>query len=229
MRVIITGAGRGIGAGIAEVLAEAGHAVGLVARTADTLRQVADRITGAGGTAVHAAIDVADPEQVERGFRDLIEQLGGVDALVNNAGVMVNQSTLQIDPADWRRQIDVNVHGPFYCTRAVLRRMIDQQAGHIVNVGSISSYHPLPGASGYATSKHALLGFTESLFQEVRQQGVKVSGVYPGSVNTGMQSAGGDWMVQPREVGQAVREVLQTRSANLVSRVEIRPAAKPRR
>lgn len=227
MRIIITGAGRGIGVGIAEVLAEAGHAVGLIARSADDLRQVAERVTESGGTAAHAALDVADPEQVERGFVTLIDALGGVDALVNNAGVMVNQSTLDIDPADWRRQIEVNVHGPFYCTRAVLAHMIDQQAGHIVNVGSISSYHPLPGASGYATSKHALLGFTESLFQEVRQQGVKVTGIYPGSVNTGMQSEGGDWMVQPREVGDAVREVLETRPANLISRVEIRPAAKP--
>ena len=230
MKVIVTGASRGIGRGIAEVLGRGGFEVGLTARSSEALEQVAEAVDGSGGRACTAAADLRDPQQISAAIASLIEQLGGVDALINNAGVVIRKPTLEIEPEEWRAMIETNLNGVFYATRAVLDAMIEQGRGHIVNVSSISGYYPLPGGSGYAASKYGVTGFSESLMQEVRDHGVKVTTVFPGSVDSESHRHGEadhSWKLTPEEVGQTCRHVLETGRNNVISRVEMRPLSRP--
>lgn len=231
MKVIITGASRGIGRGIATALARHGHHVGLMARSANLLDEVKTEIESSGGVAVCATGDLRDHGSTAAAIASLIEQLGGVDALVNNAGIVTRQPAMEISLDDWHAMIETNVNGPFYACRAVLPTMIAQRSGHIVNVSSISGYFPLPGGSGYAASKYAVTGFSESLMQEVRDHGVKVTTVFPGSVDTASHrhdpAADHGWKVKPEEVGDAIAAAIDTPSGTLISRVEIRPLGRP--
>lgn len=230
MKIIITGASKGIGRGIAQVLAEHGHAVGLLARSEDELRELKDEIESAGGTAEVEPCDLRDHERTAAAVGALMERLGGVDGLVNNAGLIIRKPVMEISLEEWHAMMETNINGVFYATRAVLPRMLDQQDGYIVNISSISGYMPLPGGSGYAASKHAVTGFSESLFQEVRGDGIKVTTIFPGSVDSSSHrhdpEADHSWKVRPREVGRAVLDVLNTRKENLISKVEIRPLNK---
>lgn len=231
MRVIVTGASKGIGHGIARVLGRAGHAVGALARSADLLNDLKSQIETDGGTCALAPADLRDCEQTAQAVESLITELGGVDALINNAGLVIRKRAMDITPDEWRAMIETNVNGTFYATRAVLPHMARQGAGHVVNVASISGYVPLPGGSGYAASKYAVTGFSESLFQEVRDLGIKVTTVFPGSVDSESHRHDSDgdhsWKVQPEEVGQAVLDLLNTRAGNVISRLEIRPLNRP--
>lgn len=230
MKVIITGASKGIGHGIAAVLGKTGHQLGLLARSEDKLEQVKEEIESAGGTAATAAGDVRSFQSTKDAMDRLIERLGGIDALVNNAGLIIRQSAMDISIEQWQDQIETNVNGVFYATRTVLPHLTEQGSGHIVNISSISGYMPLPGGSGYAASKFAVTGFSESLFQEVRGFGVKVTTIFPGSVDSAShrpEDQPQTWKVEPEEVGETVRHALETRKQNMVSRVELRPLGKP--
>jgi len=144
---------------------------------------------------------------------------------------VTRKSALEISLEEWRDLIDTNVHGLFHATRAVLPRLTEQGHGHIINVSSISGRLPLPGGSAYAASKYAGTGFSESLFHEVREFGVKVSTIFPGSVDSASHrhdpSEDTNWKVQPEEVGDACRALLETSPGNCISRLEIRPLKKP--
>lgn len=225
MKVIITGGSKGIGRGIGQTLAEAGHGVGLIARSTDLLEQIKQSMDQAGHTCAIATADLRSFDATSHAIDLLIEKLGGIDALVNNAGQIVRQSVLDIDIDQWQSMIETNINGPFYTTRRVLPVMKQQGHGHIVNISSISGYMPLADGPGYAASKYALTGFSDSLFQVVRKWGVKVTTVFPGSVDSESRPTDGHsaWKVTPREVGQAVLNLLETRQQNLISKLEIRP------
>jgi len=152
MRIIVTGASRGIGRGIATALSAAGHSVGLVARSDAALARVQAGIRASGGTCSVAAADLRDPEAVGEAFKTLIGDLEGVDGLVNNAGLIVRKDVFEIGEDEWRAMMETNINGPFYCCRNVLPRMREQGHGHIVNVSSISGYMPLPAPSRCARS-----------------------------------------------------------------------------
>jgi len=127
--------------------------------------------------------------------------------------------------------IETNVSGVFHATRAVLPYLKAQGHGHIINVSSISGRLPLQGGSGYAASKYAVTGFSESLLLEVREHGIKVTTIFPGSVDTASHQAAGDdasWKVRPEEIGQACRDVLRTAPGTCISRLEVRPLKPPR-
>ena len=230
MKVLVTGASKGIGRGIASVLGTRGHEVGLIARSEGLLEKVLEEIRAAGGTGAAAPCDLRVPEQVEEAVEKLVDALGGVDALVNNAGLVIRKDALTISIDEWQAMIETNLNGVFYTTRAVLPRLVSQGHGHIVNISSISGYLPLPGGSGYAASKYAVTGFSESLFQEVRGSGVKVTTVFPGSVDSASHRHEGEdssWKLRPEEVGEAILNLLATRQGNCISRLEIRPLKRP--
>ena len=229
MRILVTGASRGIGRGIATVLAGAGHAVGATARSGDLLGDLAGEIRAAGGTCETATADLRSGEETAAAMDALVGALGGVDALVANAGIVERKPFLETTPEDWDRILGTNVTGAYHATRAVLPRLVEQGRGHLVFVSSISGYMPLPGGAAYAASKHALTGLASSLMMEVRDRGVKVTTVFPGSVDTESHRDGSDasWKVRPEEVGEAVRAALETRAGNLLSRIEIRPLGRP--
>ena len=231
MKIILTGASKGIGRGIATVLAEAGHELGLLARSRPLLETLKQQITDNAGHAEIADCDLRDPEAAEAAIHQLIAKLGGVDALINNAGLVIRKPADEISLDEWHAMVETNLNGLFYATRSVLRFLKAQGSGHIVNLSSISGVVPLPGGSGYAATKYAVTGFSESLFQEVRSSGIKVTTVFPGSVDSASHRHDPEedtsWKIRPEEVGQAIADLLETRPQNVISRLEIRPIGRP--
>lgn len=229
MKVIVTGASKGIGRGIALFLAMDGFDVGLIARSGDLLEDLRQGIEEQGGTCFSAACDLRDSDATAAAMAATIDGLGGVDALINNAGLVIRKSALEITLEEWHALVDTNINGLFYATRAVLPHMQEQGRGHIINISSISGKVPLPGGSPYAATKYAVTGFSQSLFQEVRDFGIKVTTVFPGSVDTESHRRDADntWKVSPEEVGQACAQVLRTDPGTVLSEVEIRSLKRP--
>lgn len=228
MKVIVTGASKGIGRGIASYLAMDGFDVGLLARSADLLDDLRQSLEEEGGACAAAAADLRDAEAAEAAISSLIGDLKGCDALINNAGLVLRKSAWDISLEEWRTLVDTNVNGLFYATRAVLPHFREQGRGHIVNISSISGKVPLPGGSAYAATKFAVSGFSQSLLQEVRDHGIKVTTVYPGSVDTASHRGGDDsWKVSPEEIGQVCAHLLRTDPGTLISEVEVRPLNRP--
>ena len=174
------------GGAIALDLAAAKSAVGIVARSRHELEETAAAITGIGGRVEARTADVVDLEQVETAFGEIARELGPPDLLVNNAGIGSGGPVWEADPEEWWRVIEVNLRGPFLCSRAVLPAMRQRDAGRIVNVASNVGLMPAPTASSYSCSKAALVRLTDCLALELLQDGVRVFAVSPGMVRTRM-------------------------------------------
>jgi 3-oxoacyl-[acyl-carrier protein] reductase len=184
---VVTGASRGIGRGIAELLAQRGAAVAIAYREReDAARNVLDGIVASGGRAWAAQCDVADQPSVTAFFDAATAAVGAVDILVNNAGVTADAHVMMLDPARWHRVLRTNLDGAYYCTRAVIRGMLQRKRGRIINISSPSAVMPLPGQSNYAASKAGVEGFTRALSRDVAAKGVLVNAVSPGLVETEM-------------------------------------------
>jgi NAD(P)-dependent dehydrogenase (short-subunit alcohol dehydrogenase family) len=179
---IVTGGGRGIGEAVARALTARGLRVTIFARTGAELQRVVE----AGGAALAVTGDVSDEADVARLTEAHQRTLGPCDLLVNNAGVLVRGAVDVLEPARWRRALEVNLTGPFLCTRAVVPGMKARRHGRIVNVASISATLGTPEASAYNASKWGLLGFTRCLAEELRPFGVQAMAVSPGSTDTAM-------------------------------------------
>lgn len=196
--VLVTGGGRGIGAATALLAARRGYAVAVnYLRDADAADEVVARIVADGGDAAALQADVAVEAQVAGLFARLDARFGRLDALVNNAGVLETQMRLDcMDAARVRRVLDANVVGPLLCCREAVRRMSTRhggQGGAIVNVSSVAALTGSPGEYvDYAASKGALDTLTRGLAQEVVQEGIRVNGVRPGFIYTGMHASGGE-------------------------------------
>ena len=183
----VTGASSGIGEATALALAERGCAVALGARREDRINELADRISTEGGKALAVPADLAD-EQSARSFVETTKsELGRLDFLINNAGVMLLGPIYGADTEHWRRMVDVNVMGLLWCTHAALPIMADQGSGHIVNVSSVAGRTAALGSGVYNATKWGVVGFSESLRQEALNMGVRVTIVEPGYVETELQ------------------------------------------
>ncbi|MGX9135782.1 3-ketoacyl-ACP reductase [Rummeliibacillus sp. JY-2-4R] len=180
----ITGAARGIGKATAMALAKEGVNVGLLARTESTLKEVATEIEGFGVKVAYATADVSSKEQVEAAIASITENLGAADILINNAGIASFGSVLDMEPEEWKRMIDVNVMGTYYVTRTVLPQLIEKNGGDIINISSTNGLNGAATASAYSASKFGVIGFTESLAQEVRRNNIRVSALTPSTVAT---------------------------------------------
>jgi 3-oxoacyl-[acyl-carrier protein] reductase len=180
----ITGAGKGIGRATALALAHEGVQVGLIARTEQDLEKVAEEVDLIGGKAAYAAADVSSLEQVEQAVARLTESLGAADILINNAGIGSFGPFLDIDPADWKKTLDVNLLGMYYVTRSVLPQLIEKNRGDIINISSMSGLKGTAGSSAYSASKFGVLGMTEALSQEVRKHNIRVFALTPSRVIT---------------------------------------------
>jgi len=187
---IITGASRGIGAATARRLAAAGAAVVLTARSEDALAAVAEDIQRAGGVAHFVAADVADPDQIDPVIEGTLDRFRRVDILVNNAGMLWPlEETADADLDEWAYNVQVNLIGPFFMARTVLPLMQHQNYGRIVNVSSGAAARPIPGWGAYCASKAGLDMFTKVAALEVAQYSITINALYPGMVDTEMQSA----------------------------------------
>lgn len=223
--VLVTGASRGIGRAIALKLAATHHIVA-AARSAQALADLAEAITDAGGSCEALPLDVTD-------WGAVAGALGGrsVDVLVNNAGSGPIKPFLDIAPEEWHRMVDLNLSSLYHVTRALLPGMIQRQHGHIVNIASIAGRSGFVGGSCYAATKHAVMSFSECLMLEVRDHGVKVSVVSPGSVATGFSpnAAAESWRLAAGDVADAVAAVVYTGPEVLIHRLETRPLKPPRK
>ena len=184
---VITGGGRGIGRVLARALADAGAAVGLIARSADELAQTVWLVTDADGTAAAACADVTDGHAVAEAIDALRRQLGPADLLVNNAGVSGPFGDVwQVDAGDWWRAVEINLRGAFLCSQAVLPCMTARGAGRIVNITSQAGVFRWPQVSAYSVSKAAVIKFTENLAAEAGRSGVRAFSVHPGLTPIGL-------------------------------------------
>jgi 3-oxoacyl-[acyl-carrier protein] reductase len=184
---VVTGGSRGIGRGIAELLAERGAAVGIAYRTQrEPAGELVARLQAAGARAWAGQCDVADESSVDAFFREVDRELGAPDILVNNAGITRDTHIMLMDTARWTDVIQVNLQGAFFCTRAVVRGMMLREWGRIINVSSPSARMPLPGQASYAASKSGLEGFTRALSRDLAGKGVLVNAVSPGLIETDM-------------------------------------------
>jgi clavulanate-9-aldehyde reducatase len=184
----ITGASSGIGEATAVALAGAGAQVSLAARRKDRLDDLADRISADGGRALAIEADIGDHAQAESFVTRTVEELGGLDVLINNAGLMLLGPVEGADPDQWRRMVDVNVLGLLYCTHAALPLMRERGGGHIVNVSSVAGRHATFGSAVYNLTKFGVTGFSEALRQEALGSNIRVTVIEPGFVATELQA-----------------------------------------
>jgi 3-oxoacyl-[acyl-carrier protein] reductase len=228
---VVTGGSRGIGFAIARALINGGYRVAVTARTDRELERAAQTL--GGSDRVHAVTaDVRDPEHAARAIDETARRFGGLDVLVNNAGVgrFVNVADMPID--DWRAVIETNLAGVFYCCRAAIPHLRRRGGGWIVNISSLAGKNAFAGGAAYCASKSGLNAFSEALMQEVRYDNIRVSYVMPGSVATGFADRGAageaDWKLSPDDVARTVTDLLAHDPRSLPSRVELRPS-RPRK
>jgi clavulanate-9-aldehyde reducatase len=191
----ITGASSGIGEATAVALANEGAAVALAARRRDRLEDLAKRISDDGGTAEVFEVDLAEEESARGFIAEASERLGGLDVLVNNAGVMLLGAVQGADTEHWKRMVDVNCLGLLYCTHAAMPLMQERGGGHIVNVASVAGRHAALGTAVYNMTKFGVVGFSEALRQEALHSNIRVTVIEPGFVATELQGHNKDPVV----------------------------------
>jgi 3-oxoacyl-[acyl-carrier protein] reductase len=230
---LVTGGTRGIGRSIAEMLLQEGALVVVCGQQpAGVAKAVADMEAQWPGKVKGKPADVKDYDAVHALFEFVDRECGGLDVLVNNAGIGKFSKVSELSPEDWRQVIDTNLTGAFYCSREALRRMSSRGAGYIVNISSLAGKNAFAGGSAYNASKFGLNGFSEAMMLDARYDGVRVSTILPGSVATGFgqgdAEAGANWKVHPEDVAEIVRMLLRMPERTMVSQIEIRPA-RPKR
>ena len=187
-RIIVTGSSRGIGAGLAMALAAKGARVAVTfSSNAASAEKVMSELPGEGHLLVN--LNVASSESVDTAFGEILEKFGGVDGLVNNAGITKDQLLMRMKDEDFDSVISTNLRGAYLCTKAVMRPMMKARAGSIVNVSSVVGQMGNPGQSNYSASKAGLEGFTRSVALEIASRGIRVNAVAPGFIVTDMTDA----------------------------------------
>jgi 3-oxoacyl-[acyl-carrier protein] reductase len=228
---IVTGGTRGIGHATARALLESGAAVAITGTSQDGMDRATAALAGRaqdGARVAGFACDVRDAAAVERMMGEVAARFGGVDVLVNNAGVGVFRNLADMTHDEWHRVLGVNLTGVFNCCKAVMPHLRQRGGGWIINISSLASKNPFAGGAAYSASKAALNALSEALMQEVRHENIRVSYVLPGSVATefsGREAAtGADWRLHAEDVAQVVMDLLAHPARSLPSRVELRPS-----
>ena len=197
---VVTGAGRGIGRAIALKLAEAGANVVCLSRTEANSQKVADEITALGRQSWAVALDVGDTAAVEAAVAKILEDTGGVNILVNNAGVTRDGLLMRMSEEDWDTVLDTNLKGAFVLTKALTRNFMKLRGGRIINVASVVGLMGNAGQANYAASKAGLIGFTKSVAKELASRGVTANVIAPGFIDTDMT---GDLSDEVRETAKS--------------------------
>ena len=231
---LVTGGTKGIGRAIAAALVSNDVNVCLGARLEAEIDTAVAELSASSNVRVKGKVcDVRSYEQVRELFSFVRSSLGGLDILVNNAGIGVFETVENMSPEDFRAILETNLCGVFYCCHEAIPLLKQRGGGYIINVSSLAGANPHPRMAAYNASKFGLNGFSEALMQEVRHDGIKVSYIMPGSVNT---EFGGDkpdesksWQLQPADIASVVLNLLQQDERALASRVEIRPSKPPKK
>ncbi len=232
---LVTGGTRGIGYAVAEALLARGDAVAITATTGEGATQAQQALAAAANSTrvLGLTCDVRDRAAVQRTVAAVVERFGGLDVLVNNAGVGVGAPVSVLSEEEWDRLIGVNLTGVFHCSQAAIAPLKARGGGWIVNVSSLAGKNPFAGGAAYCAAKAGVDAFSEALMQEVRHDGIRVSHVCPGSVATGFNgrepSAGAEWKLLPEDVAQVIVDLLSYPPRSLPSRIEIRPSRPPKK
>lgn len=216
---IITGGSKGIGLAASKALLNMGVMVANWSRTPPSI--INENFT-------HFKTDVSIFESVQESFHNTVQKLGQADILINNAGIGFVSDFEGLDMAKWHKMFDVNVHGMYYCSKMVIPGMKQKGAGHIVNIGSIAGTTAVKNMVGYASTKHAVTGLSHSLFMELREFGIKVTCIYPGSVKTSFfdnidEIEGHDHMMSPEDIAGTIGHVLESSPNYHHVDIELRP------
>ncbi|MBI1357915.1 MAG: SDR family oxidoreductase [Acidobacteria bacterium] len=229
---VVTGGSRGIGRAIAHALLAEGARVAICGRDAAALDQAASELSADGGDVIGKVCNVGRWEEVEAFFAFVADRFGGVDVLVNNAGLGHFAPVDEITVEQWREVIDTNLSGVFYCVKAATPSMKARGGGFILNIGSLAGKNPFANGAAYNASKFGLVGFTEASMIDLRFDGIRVSEIMPGSVQTDFRpggSEGADWKLDPAEIAAMAVHLIKTPRRNLASLVEMRPSMPPKR
>ncbi len=231
---VVTGGTKGIGRGIAEALVREGIDVCVSARSRNEIDETVRDLMALGKSRVTGIVcDVRIHAQIKSLFELTEIEFGGVDILINNAGIGIFAPVEEMSTEDFRAVLETNLFGVFYCCHEAIPLMKKHGGGYIINISSLAGANPHPRMAAYNASKFGLNGFSEALMQEVRHDGIKVSYIMPGSVNT---EFGGDspsdtnsWQLQPFDVARVVIDLLHHDDRSLPSRIEIRPSKPPKK
>ena len=225
--VLITGGTRGIGRALAETLLRAGDQVAVTGTTEDGVVKAQSEL-GKLGEVAAIVCNVREVSSAELAVRTTVAKFGGIDVLVNNAGVGVGVPIAEMPHDEWDRIIGTNITGVFNCCKAAIPHLRQRGGGWIVNISSLSSKNPFAGGAAYCASKAAVNAFSEALMQELRDDNIRVTYVLPGSVATGFSgrepAAGSEWKLRPEDVAHAIVDILNHPARSLPSRIEIRPS-----
>ncbi len=229
-RAVVTGASKGIGLAIARELVSHGADLALCARNEEQLQKSVEKLRGEfpeRKVLGHAA-DVSDSAQVARLFAFVDNEFGGLDILINNAGIGLFRATAELTVEEWDRLIGVNLSGAFYCSREALCRFEQLRGGSIINISSLAGKNPFAGGAAYNASKFGLNGFSEAMMLDHRNDNVRVSYILPGSVATQFGGEGqlgrDNWKIAPEDIADLVLTILRMPERTLISRIEVRPS-----
>jgi 3-oxoacyl-[acyl-carrier protein] reductase len=229
-RAVVTGASKGIGLEIARALLSEGADVVICSRDRKTVENgVTDLSRRAKGRKVTGrATDVSSSDDTKQLFEFADKELGGLDILINNAGVGIFRATAELSVEEWDRVIGANLSGAFYCSREALERFHTARGGWIINISSLAGKNPFLGGSAYNASKFGLNGFSEAMMLDHRNDNVRVSYIMPGSVDTAFAGHDpkqkSDWKIAPEDIAEIVLDILRMPGRTLISRVEVRPS-----
>lgn len=230
---VVTGSTRGIGRAIASALARAGATAVISGRHEKDVASVAEALKSEGLSAIGSAADVRNYDEVEALMSFAAEEGGGLDVLVNNAGVGTFAHVSEIDPEEWDRVIGTNLTGVFYCSHAAIPHFRKRGGGAIVNISSLAGKNAFSGGAAYNASKFGLEGLSEAMMLDLRYENVKVAYVMPGSVATefaGREPGASDsWRLTSEDVAEVVLDILAQDRRALASRVELRPFQPPKK
>jgi NAD(P)-dependent dehydrogenase (short-subunit alcohol dehydrogenase family) len=232
---VVTGGSRGIGYCIAERLLREGAEVYLCGRDAKILKQSLEELRQHGDSRVEGMVaDVGRCEDCRKLIHTAAEHFGGLDILVNNAGIGIMKPVDQLTPAEWDVTIQTNLSGAFYCCHEAIPIMRQRGGGYIFNISSLAGVNPFAGGSAYNASKFGLNGFSEAMMQDVRYDGIRVSYIMPGSVDTDFGGGPGSrsrqsWKLSGEDIAKAVVDLYTYPLSTLASRIEMRPSQPPRK
>jgi 3-oxoacyl-[acyl-carrier protein] reductase len=232
---VVTGGSRGIGFSVAEALLAEGAKVFICGRDATTLQAALEKLrTAVPANVDGSAADVRNYEHCRKLIRAAGERFGGLDILVNNAGVGVFKPVDQLSVDEWDATIQTNLCGVFYCCHEAIPLMRKRGGGYIFNISSLAGVNPIAGGSAYNASKFGLNGFSEAMMQDVRYDGIRVSYLMPGSVDTDFGATPGgksreSWKLTGEDVAKAVIDLYKFPLTALASRIEMRPSQPPRK
>jgi 3-oxoacyl-[acyl-carrier protein] reductase len=224
---VVTGGSRGIGRAVAEALLGHGASVAICGVSEPSLLRALEALEPAAqGRVAGRTCDVSKAAEVASFFQFVEQRFGGLDVLVNNAGIGAFHSVAETPIEDWDRIIATNLSGAFYCAHEAIPRMRKRGGGFVVNVSSLAGKNAIPGGAAYNASKFGMNGFTEAMMLDHRYENIRTCSIMPGSVTTEFDGAitGSDWKMAPQDIAEIVLLLLRMPERTMVSRVEVRPS-----